>query len=92
MTSLKAPITIALLLTAGATQAQWSESWTQPHDPFRIADNLYDVGSADLTSFLITSAKGHADAPMAELLAQPSCSTSNSADRLPSSSGSRPRE
>lgn len=36
-----------------------SQSWTQPVEPFRIAGNVYYVGASDLTSFLITTPKGH---------------------------------
>jgi metallo-beta-lactamase class B len=33
-------------------------SWTIPFEPFRIADNLYYVGSADPTAYLIDTGKG----------------------------------
>lgn len=36
-----------------------SEDWLKDYKPFRIAGNLYYVGSYDLTSFLITTPKGH---------------------------------
>jgi len=36
-----------------------SRSWNQPVEPFRIAGNLYYVGASDITSFLITTPKGH---------------------------------
>ena len=36
-----------------------SQSWTQPVEPFPIAGNVYYVGASDLTSFLITTPKGH---------------------------------
>src|SRR5580693_9803995 len=32
--------------------------WTTPIAPFRIADNLYYVGSKDLASYLVVTAKG----------------------------------
>src|SRR6202035_1277974 len=32
--------------------------WTTPIAPFRIADNLYYVGSKDLASFLVVTPKG----------------------------------
>lgn len=35
------------------------EIWYRPADPFRIIGNVHYVGSADLTSFLITTSKGH---------------------------------
>lgn len=57
-----------LVLLATVIHAQRREAWTQPHEPFRIADNLYYVGTADLTSFLITTQEGHIliDAPLDE--------------------------
>ncbi len=33
--------------------------WNQPVEPFRIAGNVYYVGASDVTSYLITSPKGH---------------------------------
>src|ERR1700733_5336589 len=34
-------------------------SWTTPIVPFRIADNLYYVGSQDLASYLVVTPKGN---------------------------------
>ncbi|MBO9635591.1 MAG: subclass B3 metallo-beta-lactamase [Chitinophagaceae bacterium] len=34
-------------------------AWTQPYPAFRIAGNLYYVGTYDLGCYLITSSKGH---------------------------------
>jgi metallo-beta-lactamase class B len=34
-------------------------AWTTPIAPFRIADNLYYVGSQDLASYLVTTPKGN---------------------------------
>lgn len=51
-----------LLFTATAAFAQKdpeSRSWNQPVTPFRIAGNLYYVGASDITSFLITTPRGH---------------------------------
>lgn len=36
-----------------------SRSWNQPIKPFRIIGNVYYVGASDVTSFLITTPKGH---------------------------------
>jgi metallo-beta-lactamase class B len=43
-------------------------NWTQAIEPFPIADGLYWVGSADLSSYLFTSDAGHIliDAPLEE--------------------------
>jgi metallo-beta-lactamase class B len=38
--------------------AQESAEWTAPFPPFRIAGNLYYVGSADLASYLIATPRG----------------------------------
>lgn len=35
------------------------EVWSKDYQPFRIAGNLYYVGTADLASFLITTPSGH---------------------------------
>jgi metallo-beta-lactamase class B len=43
----------------GAIGAQTDPSWTQPFTPFRIAGNLYYVGSKGLASYLITTPQGH---------------------------------
>jgi len=39
--------------------AQNDPSWTQPFPPFRIAQDLYYVGSRGLASYLITTSEGH---------------------------------
>lgn len=38
--------------------AEQPKDWTTPFPPFRIAGNLYYVGSADLASYLIVTPKG----------------------------------
>jgi metallo-beta-lactamase class B len=55
---------LAVLPTAGL--AQGSPDWTNPREPFQIADNLYYVGTQGLSSFLFTSDEGHIliDAPL----------------------------
>ena len=57
-------LTLAVLIFAYSTAsfAQLSEtdrSWNQPVDPFRIAGNIYYVGANEITSYLITTPKGH---------------------------------
>ncbi len=49
-------VLLALALSGGLL-AQASD-WTQPVPPFRIADNLYYVGSKGLASYLITTPQG----------------------------------
>src|SRR5467141_2939652 len=51
-----------LLLTlafSGSLFAQSSPDWTEPFPPFRIAGNLYYVGSKGLANYLITTPQGH---------------------------------
>lgn len=43
---------------SGRLYAQTND-WTQPFPPFKIADNLYYVGSKGLASYLITTPQGH---------------------------------
>lgn len=53
---------VVALLNAGAARGQSDElsrSWNQPVEPFQIAANVYYVGASDVTSFLITSPRGH---------------------------------
>ena len=42
---------------SGRVYAQ--NDWTEPFPPFKIADNLYYVGSKGLASYLITTPQGH---------------------------------
>jgi len=41
------------------SKAFQTESWTRPFPTFRIAGNLYYVGSADLAAFLIVTPQGN---------------------------------
>jgi len=59
---MKTTTAILALLLARLVHAQSdpvSRSWNQPVEPFRIAGNLYYVGASDITSYLITTPKGH---------------------------------
>ncbi len=52
---------IALIALLGCTvplAAQYPVAWTRPFPPFRIAGNLYYVGSEDLASYLIATPSG----------------------------------
>ena len=51
-------LVVAMALT-GALFAQNSPDWTEPFPPFRIAGNLYYVGSKGLANYLITTPRGH---------------------------------
>jgi metallo-beta-lactamase class B len=49
---------LLLLLPACVLWAAPNPEWTTPLAPFRIADNLYYVGSQDLASYLVVTPKG----------------------------------
>jgi len=49
---------VALLGLTG-TSAQQAADWTEPFPAFRIAGNLYYVGSKGLANYLITTPQGH---------------------------------
>src|SRR5262245_33936602 len=44
---------------AGTLSAQADPDWTTPLPPFKIAGNLYYVGSKGLASYLIATPQGH---------------------------------
>ena len=52
----------AVIAAAGSTpvaREQSNPDWTQPFPPFKIADNLYYVGSKGLANYLVTTPQGH---------------------------------
>lgn len=51
----------ALTATIGCSGRLYAQAndWTEPFPPFKIADNLYYVGSKGLASYLITTPQGH---------------------------------
>ena len=49
---------LLLLVPASLLRAAPNPEWTTPVAPFRIADNLYYVGSQDLASYLVVTPKG----------------------------------
>jgi len=50
---------VIVLLLALPLAAQVPASWTTPFPPFRIAGNLYYVGSGDLAAYLIVTPRGN---------------------------------
>lgn len=48
-----------MLAWARPASAQYPASWTEPFPAFRIAENLYYVGSNGLASYLVTTPAGH---------------------------------
>lgn len=45
--------------TAGLQYTKATPEWNQPVKPFRIIGNVYYVGATEVSSFLITTSKGH---------------------------------
>jgi len=52
-------VLILILATAGSAFAQNPPEWTEPFPAFRVAGNLYYVGSKELASFLVTTPQGN---------------------------------
>lgn len=55
-------VTMATLCTAAQTVKEpkpWTQEWAKPYAPFRIAGNLYYVGTYDLACYLITTPQGN---------------------------------
>ncbi len=50
---------LAAMTCAGSAAGQDPPDWLEPFPPFRIADNLYYVGSKGLANYLITTPQGH---------------------------------
>jgi metallo-beta-lactamase class B len=50
---------VALIVTAREATPPVQQDWTEPFPAFRIAGNLYYVGSKGLASYLITTPDGH---------------------------------
>ena len=50
---------VALLRGVVELRVYASHGWQQPMAPFRIAGNLYYVGTRDVTAFLLTGPQGH---------------------------------
>jgi metallo-beta-lactamase class B len=52
-------LSLVLFCAFALTHAEANSSWTTSIAPFRIADNLYYVGSQDLASYLVVTPKGN---------------------------------
>ena len=50
---------ILVICVCGAAFPQANPDWTEPFPPFRIAGNLYYVGSKGLANYLITTPQGN---------------------------------
>src|ERR1700685_1109953 len=56
--TLRSFLSFVLLCAPVSAHAGGNPAWTTSIAPFRIADNLYYVGSQDLASYLIVTPKG----------------------------------
>jgi len=56
---LRAATLLCILLAIAPLYGQINPEWTAPQKPFRIAGNLYYVGSRDLASYLIVTPAGN---------------------------------
>ena len=52
-------LAVLAALVAMPAQAQSPAAWTTPTEPFKIAGNLYYVGTAGIGAYLITTPQGH---------------------------------
>ncbi len=59
MRALVSRLLFVLFCTTTLIHAEVNPSWTTPIAPFRIADNLYYVGSQELASYLVVTPKGN---------------------------------
>src|SRR3984885_1048542 len=59
MRGLFSPFLLVLSCTSTLVHAVTNPSWTTSIAPFRIADNLYYVGSQELASYLVVTPKGN---------------------------------
>ena len=52
-------VIVLLLLVSGRPEGAQANDWLEPFPSFRIAGNLYYVGSRGLASYLVTTPRGH---------------------------------
>ena len=52
-------VSIFAVILANRALAQGSPDWTEPFPPFRVAGNLYYVGSKGLANYLVTTPQGN---------------------------------
>ena len=57
--SIVSRVFILVLAATGSVFAQANPDWTEPFPPFRIADNLYYVGSKGLANYLVATPQGN---------------------------------
>jgi metallo-beta-lactamase class B len=59
MRAIRSCLLLLLFCSPKLILAELDPSWTAPVVPFRIADNLYYVGSQELASYLVLTPKGN---------------------------------
>src|SRR5438093_5028531 len=52
-------LAFAVAAIASRASSQVPSDWTEPFPPFRIAGNLYYVGSKGLANYLVATPQGH---------------------------------
>jgi metallo-beta-lactamase class B len=52
-------VTLLIIMAFAGNAAAQEKDWTEPFPPFRIAGNLYYVGSKGLANYLIATQQGH---------------------------------
>lgn len=57
--SLSLLLIVTIIVVANKTPAPVQNDWTEPFPAFRIAGNLYYVGSKGLAAYLVTTPEGH---------------------------------
>src|SRR6188768_462211 len=57
--SLMLLITFVVPAQNTSTLPYYDSTWSKPYEPFRVAGNLYYVGTYDLACYLIATPKGH---------------------------------
>jgi metallo-beta-lactamase class B len=48
-----------LILAAGTLASAENSAWNKPFPPHKVIDNVYYVGTAELSSYLVTTPEGH---------------------------------
>ncbi|PLR28460.1 CAU/MBL1b family subclass B3 metallo-beta-lactamase [Caulobacter zeae] len=59
MKALVLALALGLASTSVVAQADDNANWTRPTKPYRVAGNIYYVGSEGLSAWLITTSEGH---------------------------------
>ena len=52
---------LTFLLAASSLSAAANPAWNKPFPPHRVIGNVYYVGTSELSSYLVTTARQHPD-------------------------------